>query len=93
MIELTADGWYAKSTPERWQLVTAFARELLALDSPGERRRRLGELGLIDPELAARLAATLGLRADAELIPRDGARVVRSVARARVDAATLPPPP
>ncbi len=63
--------WHLLSTPERWHLVTRFSRELCCVESATERRRMLGQVAVVAPELAARLAASLGLKADAELIPAD----------------------
>lgn len=52
--------WRVLPTPEEWQEITRFARELLSLDD-GAKKRRLEQLSLAKPRLASRLAAIAGL--------------------------------
>lgn len=53
--------WRVLPTPEEWQEITRFARELLSLDDPDAKQRRLQQLSLAKPRLAQRLAAIAGL--------------------------------
>ncbi|HVK73987.1 MAG TPA: hypothetical protein VM734_11740 [Kofleriaceae bacterium] len=87
MADLAASGvnpmrlprdWHAMSTREQWLAVTTFARELCRMETPRLQRELLGELALVVPELAVRLAATLGIPADAELVPREPGLLGRS---------------
>ena len=53
--------WRLLPTPEEWKEITRFARELVSLDDPAKKRRRLEQLSLAQPRLAQRLAAIVGL--------------------------------
>lgn len=53
--------WRSLPTGEEWSEVTRLARELVTLDDPVKKRRKLELLSLAQPRLAARLAAVLGL--------------------------------
>lgn len=53
--------WRSLPTPEEWSQVTRLARELVRLDDPAKKRRKLELLSLAQPRLAARLAAIIGL--------------------------------
>ena len=53
--------WRVLPTPEEWQEITRFARELLCLDDPHAKQQRLQQLSLAKPRLAQRLAAIAGL--------------------------------
>jgi catalase len=60
--------WRSMTEPEQRHIADAFAFELGKVETVAIRRRMLGHLTVIDPELAARVAAKLGMEGEAEAI-------------------------
>jgi catalase len=60
--------WRSMSEPEQRHIVSAFGFELGKVETVPIRRRMLGHLHLIHPELAARVEAVLGMEGQAETI-------------------------
>jgi len=56
------ERWRALPTAEQWSKLTGFVRDLIAIDNPETRRRKLDQLALAQPQLARRLAASMGLK-------------------------------
>ena len=68
--------WRSMTPPEQGHIVGAFTFELSKVETVAIRRRMLGHLDLIEPELGARVAAAMNMKGQAEKIapavaPRD----------------------
>ena len=68
--------WRSMTPPEQGHIVNAFTFELSKVVTPAIRKRMLGHLDLIEPELGKRVAAAMGMVGEAEKIspavePRD----------------------
>ncbi len=68
--------WRSMTVPEQGHIVGAFTFELSKVETPEIRRRMLGHLDLIEPELGARVATAMNMKGKAEKItpavaPRD----------------------
>ena len=68
--------WRSMTEPEQGHIVGAFTFELSKVETVAIRRRMLGHLNLIEPELGARVADAMGMKGEAEKItpavaPRD----------------------
>ena len=60
--------WRSMSVPEQCHIVSAFGFELGLVDTAAIRRRMLGHLNVIDPELGGRVAKVLGMEGQADTI-------------------------
>jgi catalase len=60
--------WRSMTEPEQRHIANAFAFELGKVETVAIRRRMLGHLTVIEPELAARVARKLGMEGEAESI-------------------------
>jgi catalase len=60
--------WRSMSEPEQRHIVSAFGLELGLVETRAIRRRMLGHLDVIDPELGERVARVLGMDGEAETI-------------------------
>jgi catalase len=68
--------WRSMTPPEQAHIVNAFTFELSKVVTPAIRKRMLGHLDIIEPELGERVAAAMGMSGEAEAItpavpPRD----------------------
>ena len=68
--------WRSMTVPEQGHIVGAFTFELSKVETLAIRRRMLGHLDLIEPELGARVATAMNMKGEAEKItpavaPRD----------------------
>ena len=68
--------WRSMTPPEQGHIVSAFTFELSKVVTPAIRKRMLGHLDLIEPELGKRVATAMGMVGEAEKItpavaPRD----------------------
>lgn len=68
--------WRSMTPPEQGHIVSAFTFELSKVVTPAIRKRMLGHLDLIEPQLGKRVAAAMGMVGEAEKItpavaPRD----------------------
>jgi catalase len=60
--------WRSMTEPEQGHIVSAFVFELSKVSTLAVRRRMLGHLENVDPDLGARVAAGLGMKGEAEAI-------------------------
>ncbi|MDP2373481.1 catalase [Reyranella sp.] len=68
--------WRSMTPPEQGHIVGAFTFELSKVETVAIRRRMLGHLDLIEPELGARVAAAMNMKGEAlkivpAVVPRD----------------------
>ncbi len=68
--------WRSMTPPEQSHIVNAFTFELSKVETPAIRKRMLGHLDVIEPELGKRVAAAMGMEGQADKIkpavtPRD----------------------
>jgi catalase len=61
--------FYSQTEPEQNHIVSAFIFELSKVETKAVRERMVGQLANVDPKIAKRVAAGLGLRTEAEAVP------------------------